>query len=236
VKFIVEYCVVLVEPKYGGNVGAVARSMKNFDVSSLYLVNPCEIDDEARVRAMHAQDVLDNAMVYSCFEDVRNDLDYCVGTSSVVGMKEKSCLRKAVSLKDFAEQIQGFDGKVGLVFGREDYGLYNSEIAVCDVLVNVPTSEGYPSLNLSHAVTVVLYELFTHGVKPRDVKGMGVVEKENLNRVLCEVLDLIGYPAHKREKAEIMLRRLVGRAMPSIWEYHTLMGVIGEVIRRLKRF
>lgn len=234
-EFIVEYCVVLVEPKYSGNVGAVARSMKNFGVSSLFLVNPCEIDEEARVRAMHAQEILDNARVFSGFEEVRRCLDYCAATSSVVGVKEKSCLRKAVSLQEFAEQIQGLDGRVGLVFGREDYGLYNSEIAVCDALVNIPTSEGYSSLNLSHAVAVVLYELFTQTVKPSvGFKGMGVVEKENLNRSLGEVLDLINYPSHKRVKAEIMLRRLIGKAMPSIWEYHTLMGIIMEVIRRLK--
>ncbi|HEC87103.1 MAG TPA: RNA methyltransferase, partial [Thermoplasmatales archaeon] len=69
-----EYCVVLVEPKYSGNIGAVARCMKNFDVSSLYLINPCKIDDEARARAMHAQEILDNAKIFDTFEEARKEL------------------------------------------------------------------------------------------------------------------------------------------------------------------
>jgi len=236
VENIPEYSVVLVEPKYSGNIGAVARSMKNFGVSSLCLVNPCEIDDETRKRAMHAQEILDNATVYSTFEDMRKDLDYCAATSSIVGGKEKSFLRNALSLREFAGQIQSFDGKVGLVFGREDYGLYNKEIAVCDALVNIPTSEIYQSLNLSHAVAIVLYELFlqkTPSVK--SVRRISGVEKETINKAFVEILALINYPVHKREKTVIMLRRLLGRAIPSIWEYHTLMGIISEVKRLLKK-
>ena len=236
-RSITEYCIVLVEPKYSGNIGAVARCMKNFDVSSLYLINPCKIDDEARARAMHAQEILDNAKIFDTFEEARKELDYCVATSSIVGGTEKKYLRYAVTLKEFVNQIEDFDGRVGIIFGREDYGLYNEEIAACDAFITIPTSDRYRSLNLSHAVAIVLYDLFLVRDKSPEkrVKRMGRIETEKMNNSLAEILELINYPSHKLERTKILLRRLIGRAKPSIWEYHTIMGILSETIKRLKK-
>jgi len=236
VRIIPTYCVVLVEPKYSGNIGAIARCMKNFGVSELYMVNPCDIDDEAITRAMHARDVLESAKIYKSFEDVRRDLDYCAATSSVVDKGEKACLRKFDSIGEFAEKIKDFSGKVGIVFGREDYGLYNEEIALCDVLLTIPTSSVYPSMNLSHAVAVVLYELFkVKQNRASEIQHIGAVEKEKMNELFGEILELISYPSHKTEKAKITFRRVLARAMLSIWEYHTLMGIINEILERLRK-
>jgi TrmH family RNA methyltransferase len=234
VEYILEYYIVLIEPKYSGNIGAVARCMKNFGLTSLYLVNPCEIDKEARMRAVHAQEILDNARIFDSFERVREELDYTVATSSIVGESEKRYLRYAVSLRDFIKQAKNLNGRVGIVFGREDYGLYNHEIASCDAFITIPTSDEYRSLNLSHAVAIVLYELFENKEVGRETKRMGRVEIEKLNESLAKILELIDYPSHKIERTKIMLRRLIGRANPSIWEYHTIMGILSEVIRRIR--
>lgn len=230
------FFVVLVEPKYGGNIGAVARSMMNFGFHQLYLVDPPELDDECYQRAMHAGNILDNATIVHSLTELSNKLDYLVATSSVSTESEKKHLRNAVFLPDFAEKIFGVTGDIGLVFGREDHGLYNPEIAQCDMLLNIPSSEDYPSLNLSHAVNLVLYTLYAyHDVKEQPKREINGMEKERLHQFFSRLLDEIQYPEHKKEKTQVMFRRIMGRALPSKWEYHTLMGVLSEAIKRLQR-
>jgi TrmH family RNA methyltransferase len=230
------FYVVLVEPKYNGNVGAVARAMMNFDVEKLYLVNPCELDDVCYARAMHATKILDDATIFSSFEDAVKNLDYLVATSSIESKTDKRHLRNPLLLQDFSEKIFEVGGTVGLVFGREDYGLFNEEIAACDIMVKIPTSDTYPSLNLSHAVTLVLYALYLKkAFIPKRRRPMGTVEKEKLYQFFAELLDDIEYPAHKKEHTKIMFKRIMGRAMPSTWEYHTLMGVFSRSLGTIKR-
>ena len=233
---IPKFYVILVEPKYGGNIGAVARAMANFDFNKLILVNPCKLDDECYARAMHAQNLVDNAELFSSFKEATKDLDFLVATSSIDSQNEKKHLRNALNIEELADKIFTLDGKVGLVFGREDYGLLNEEIASCDILLKIPTSENYPSMNLSHAVALVLYSLFVKKqVQIEEKRVIGKIEKEKLYKFFSEILNEINYPNHKKEKTEIMFKRIMGRAMPSKWEYHTLMGVFSKVLNKIKK-
>lgn len=226
----------MVEPKYSGNVGAVARSMMNFDFKRLILVNPsCSLDDECYIRAVHASKILDDAEIVDCFGDVVKKLDYLVATSSIDYKQDKKHLREPMPLEDFSEKIFETEGEIGLIFGREDYGLLNEEIASCDIMLKIPTDDGYKSLNLSHAVTIVLYSLFLKRYISRERREMDGVEKEKLFSFFSELLDVINYPDHKRENTEVMFRRLIGRAMPSKWEYHNFMGVLSKSIENIKK-
>ena len=227
---------VLVEPKYSGNVGAVARVMMNFDFEKLILVNPCKLDEECYTRAMHAQRVLDNAEIFPSFEDAVKNLDHLAATSSIESSNEKRHLRNSLLVNEFADKINEVNGKVGLIFGREDYGLYNEEISQCDTLIRIPTSEKYLSLNLSHAVSLVLYTLFVKNTfKPKKRRDMGRVERDKLYEFFSILLDEVNYPEHKKENTKIMFQRMTGRAIPSKWEYHTLMGVFSKTIEKLKK-
>jgi TrmH family RNA methyltransferase len=159
-----------------------------------------------------------------------------VATSSIESKTDKRHLRNPLILEDFAEKIFDVQGKIGLVFGREDYGLFNEEIAACDIMVKIPTSETYLSLNLSHAVTVVLYSLYLKKAKiSKRRRPMGPVEKEKFYEFFVKLLDEIEYPAHKKKHTTIMFKRIMGRAMPSTWEYHTLMGVFSRTLGKMKR-
>jgi len=232
---IANFYVVLVEPKYSGNVGAVARAMMNFDFDKLYLVHPCTLDDTCYMRAMHAGEILDKAKSFSTFENAVKNMDYLVATSSIQYVKDKKHLRNPVLLEDFSEKIYEVNGKVGLVFGREDYGLYNEEIAACDIMLRIPTSESYLSLNLSHAVSLVLYTLYLkREFTPKKRRDIGKIEKEKLYEFFSRLLEEIKYPVHKKENTEIMFKRIMGRAMPSKWEYHTLMGVLSKTIEKIR--
>jgi TrmH family RNA methyltransferase len=236
VKELIDFYVILVEPKFGGNIGAVARTMMNFDFDKLYLINPCKIDDECYARAMHASKIIDEAKIFSSFEEGIKNIDYLVATSSIETKTDKRHLRNPVILKDFVERVFDTEGKVGLVFGREDYGLYNKEIAACDTMLRIPSSDEYLSLNLSHAVSIVLYSIYVkRAFTPRERRHIGKVEKVKLYEFFSDLLGEINYPKHKRENTEIMFRRIMGRAMPSTWEYHTLMGVISRTLEKINK-
>lgn len=232
---IPEFYVILVEPKYGGNVGAIARLMDNFGFKNLVLVYPCEFDDECYARAMHAQKTLENAKIVSSYNDAIKNLDFLVATSSIESQNDKRHLRNAVLLEELSKKVTEINGKIGLIFGREDYGLYNEEIAKCDIMLKIPTSESYSSLNLSHAVAIVLYTLYIQEkTEPVEKRTIGNVEKEKLYNFFSQLLEEINYPDHKKENTEVMFRRIMGRAIPSKWEYHTLMGVLSKSLEKIK--
>jgi TrmH family RNA methyltransferase len=210
--------------------------MANFDFKNLYLVNPCELDDECYTRAMHAQKIVDEAKIFASFEQAVKDIDYLVATSSIESKNDKRHLRNAILLENLSKQLYEVDGKIGLVFGREDYGLFNEEIAECDVMLRIPTSESYLSLNLSHAVALVLYSLYVRRKTiPKEKRTIGKIEKEKLYSFFSELLNEINYPQHKKENTKIMFKRIMGRAMPSKWEYHTLMGVFSKSLDKIKK-
>ena len=208
----------------------------NFDFSKLCLVNPPKFDDECYSRAMHAQRILEDAQVFPSFNEAVRKLDYLVATSSIESQSDKKHLRNAIVLEDFAEKIFETKGRIGLVFGREDYGLYNDEIAKCDIIVKIPTSDSYHSLNLSHAVGIILYSLYVKKTfSPKTKRNIGQTEKEKLYEFFSDLLEEINYPNHKKEKTKVMFRRIMGRAMPSKWEYHTLMGVLSKTLEKIKK-
>ncbi|MEA2054779.1 MAG: RNA methyltransferase [Candidatus Thermoplasmatota archaeon] len=222
-----ELFVILVEPKYSGNVGAVARVMMNFGFRNLIIVSPSfSVDnDDCRKMAVHAQDILDNAVILDSFGEALKHVDYMVGTSSIDSKNEKHHLRNALPLKEFSSEVYRMEGAVGIAFGREDYGLFNEELKQCDVMLKIPTSDAYPSLNLSHAAGVVLYELFSQRREFEQPRLADRIEKEKLYEYFDKLLESINYPDHKKENTKVMFRRIIGRAMLSKWEYHTLMGV-----------
>ena len=231
-----DFYIILVEPKYGGNIGAVARSMMNFGFNNLYLVNPCKLDEECYLRAVHAYTIVENAEIFSSFNNAIKDIDYLVATSSIEAKTDKKHLRNPMLVEDFAKKIIEVEGSIGLVFGREDYGLYNDEIAACDVMIRIPTSESYLALNLSHAVSLVLYSLFLNRIFiPKEKRNIGTVEKNKLYEFFSDLLDVINYPEHKKNNTKIMFKRMMGRAMPSKWEYHTLMGVFSRILGKIRK-
>jgi tRNA/rRNA methyltransferase len=227
--------VVLVEPKNEGNVGAVARAMKNFGVGELVLVNPCRLGPEARQRAMKGIDILEAAQEVGNLEAALKGADLLIGTSGIDTESEKRFARIAMTPRECATRVAKFEGRVALLFGREDFGLLDEELRRCDVLVKIPAFPEYPILNLSHAATILLYELFAAKATRRGKREASGVEKEKLYEAFEELLGETDYPAHKRARTQVMFRRLLGRAVPSKWEFHALMGVLQRARKRIRR-
>jgi len=228
--------VVLVRPQSEGNVGAVARAMMNFGLKELVLVDPeCEIGVEARRRAMHAAEpVLDRAKVFKSLTRALARADMVVGTTGVKTKNPKKFDRISLTPREFVDKIKGFEGKVAILFGQEDFGLDRKTISKCDLLVTIPTSEEYPIMNVSHAAAVIFYELFQAGARVWKSKRAARLEIDLLVRQFECLLDAIEYPMHKRRKTTVMFRRMMGRAVLSKWEYHVMMGVLKDAIREAK--
>jgi tRNA/rRNA methyltransferase len=216
--------IVLVAPIYEGNVGFCARVMKNFGFDRLVLIDPCPLGNEAKARASHAQDVLAAAETCS-IEDVFSRSNIVVATTGTVSKSVCHAMRMPFySPKELREQVKDADGRISILFGRENWGLNNEEVKRSDMICTIPTAEEYPILNLSHAVGIVCYELADMPLpafrlaSPND---MGY-----LYRHIDRYLDTIHHPAFKRENTLILIRRILGRANLTIREASTLHGLL----------
>jgi tRNA/rRNA methyltransferase len=151
--------VVLVEPQHSGNIGAVARAMKNMSLSRLVLVNPVDhLAMEARMMAMHALDILQQAQVVDTLTRAIADAGYVVGTTRRLG-KARQAQQTSRSIAPLLLELAA-SNPVSLVFGREDSGLTNDELARCHEWVTIPAHPTFGSLNLAQAVLLVCYELY----------------------------------------------------------------------------
>lgn len=228
------FAVVLVEPQYRDNVGHTARSMLNFDVGELILVNAPPIDNETRNRAVHAQRVLDEGKIYDSLDEVKKRFDVLVGFAARISEMNKAHRRRSEMLADVARRIEGMGGRVALVFGREDFGLSNEDVERCDLLCTIPTSLSYRSMNLSHAVSVALYEMTRAEHRKAPYVSMARPrEKEVLFATWFHLTGQLAFPEHRREQSLQMFQRVVGRAGLTSWEYHRMMGVLGRSLRRM---
>jgi tRNA/rRNA methyltransferase len=225
--------VVLVEPLYSGNVGSVARVMKNFGFEELVLLDPCELDMPAKVMSVHAYDIIEKAKIEFTLNNALKGSNLIIGMTGLPGKTDNKHFRiPAYSPRQLKHKLEGNNGIVSLVFGREDAGLSNEELEMCDIIVNIPTSPVYPSMNLSHAVAVVLYEL--SNIESGERYLAGHFDIELLYEHIYEVLDDIEYKEHKEDKTKLMLRRILGRAELTAREVQTLRGILRRIQWKLR--
>jgi TrmH family RNA methyltransferase len=219
-----EIDIVLVAPIYEGNVGFCARVMKNFGFSRLVLIDPCTLGNEAKARASHAQDLLAAAEVCT-IEDVFSRSNIVVATTGTVSKSVCHAMRMPFySPKELRERVRDADGRISILFGRENWGLNNEEVKRSDMICTIPTTEEYPILNLSHAVGVVCYEL--SNLPLPEIRLAPPQDMGYLYRHLDRYLDAIHHPAFKRENTMILLRRILGRANLTTREASTLHGLL----------
>ncbi|MDA3927240.1 MAG: RNA methyltransferase [Kiritimatiellae bacterium] len=222
--------IVLVGTLYCGNLGQVCRAMANMGLNNLALAAP-NLDDDwvmAERFAVHAQDVLSGRIVFNSLQEAIADCAFVAGTTARGGLYRqhvKSPRELAPELLELASQ-----GKVAIVFGREDKGLTNEEIACCTHLIRIPVDPGYESINLSQAVLLCAYELFTAtgNYQPPTEKSEPAVSarKLQLSSMWREMLLEIGFM--KEDKAAHMMQgiqRIFSRGVYSDDDVSIMMGV-----------
>ncbi|MFH1408937.1 MAG: RNA methyltransferase [Nanoarchaeota archaeon] len=220
--------VVLVEPSTPGNIGAIARVMKNFGFSQLLLVNPrCDhLTGEAMARAMHAADVLKKARKVS-WSAVKK-FPCVVGTTAKMG-SEYNILRAPLSPAELAESLPKV--KTALVFGREDTGLTNEEVMDCDIVCTIPSQSKYTALNLSHAAAILLYELRSRKkVIGEQVVYASAAEKKVMLQKVDAALRKMDFSSPRlRETQRKVWKRVVGKSFLTKREAFALMGFLRKI-------
>lgn len=228
------YKLILVEPESEGNIGFIARLMQNFGFKELIMVNPkFKIGEEAKKRAVHAQEILEEAKIYKSFEKSVKELDMIVGTTGVK-TTDQNFLRKGVPPEKISKNISNSKNKIGFVFGRESTGLTNNELKKCDLVVKIPSSEKYPVLNLSHAVGIVLYEVYKQEIRDeKKTSGISSQEKQILENLYKGILEKFDYPNKKREQLDRCLKNIFNRSFIYQEEAHRLIGFFKDVKNKI---
>lgn len=224
--------VVLVEPEEAGNVGFVARTMKNFGFQKLYLVSPkCDLE-EAKKFAKHAQDVLASAKILKDFGATRKKFKYLIGTTALRG-GEYNVLRSHLTPRQLASR--SLPSGAAIVFGREGPGLTNEEVRKCDLLVSIPSSDVYPTMNVSHAAAVVLYELFLS--QQGNFASSGTASPKTTKAVIgnfSKLLEKCTLPKEKRRIKLDIFRRVIGKSMITEREAHGLAGAFRKMLHSFR--
>lgn len=233
-----ELCrVVLVETHYPGNLGATARVMRNMGLHDLVLVNPIAdpLDGQALQMSTHGEPILRSARRVTRFDDAVSDCVMVVGTSARVGglFRQQSVGGPEEVLSTVAEELRQGE-RAAIVFGAEPCGLDNSIVTRCHHLIQIPTGDDYPALNLAQAVAICLYELRKAwnrlGPQTESEPLASFAEQDQMFRQLKTALEEIHFLfGDKAEPLMHAVRHLLGRAGLSVMEVKVLMGLARQI-------
>ncbi len=232
--------VVLVEPSHPGNVGASARAMDNFGVTDLRLVNPCEVDHpDSRAFSKNARYLLYEAKTYEDLAEAVKDHHVIIGTSA----RQRDKIHTATSLTEISRNLAYFprDCSVAIVFGREQNGLTNEEMSICNEWVYIPTFGKNPSLNLAQAILVVLYELsklysMEDTFSDQMFNPANSEQLEGMKQHFFQVLDRVSFIRHgARDSIWHSFACLIGRAKPDERDIRMIRGFFSQIETKIKR-
>ncbi|MHA1917223.1 MAG: TrmJ/YjtD family RNA methyltransferase [Candidatus Ranarchaeia archaeon] len=229
-----KFFVIIIEPEYEANIGYIARTMGNFNFEDLILVNPkTKIGLEARMKTMHAEDVLNNLRIVNTMEEAIEGLDLIIATSSRLA-SDRNVKRTAITPKELVEKLRGISGNIGILIGREGSGLSNEEIEKSDILVSIPANHKYPVLNISHALVIILYELFQMKINKSLIRKISTAEQRNLTLdFLDKSFAYIRIPEVKRNTILKVFQNLFARTILSNREATTIIGYFHKVYSAL---
>lgn len=229
--------IVLIRPTHPGNIGAVARAIKNMQLENLYLVAPEEFPSpEATARAAGAGDVLERAVVCDTLDEAIKGCHLVIGTTARmrrIEWPELDTVECARTLLTGSQQ-----GPVVLLFGQERMGLTNPELDHCQYVVTIPSNPEHPVLNLACAVQILAYEIYraelagrvTEGQQEREAEPVGSEDMRLFYQHLEEVLQQTGFldPDNPRFLMR-RLMRLYNRAQLDRNELNILRGILTSV-------
>ena len=228
--------VILVEPNGPLNVGSIARLCSNFEVDELRIVSPkCDIFSlEAKKMALKGQKYLDNCKIFDNLENAIFDCDLVIASCGRVDVSKDSFF---ISSEDLFNWIFSFKkiNNLAIIFGREDRGLTNNELLLANKTFNIPTSKNNPSLNLSHAVSIVLYELNKSSKRNfnKELEVFNLASSKQIHDSFVEIEEMllgIGYLLKHTSSAKISkFKSYISRANTSVHEINVLRGIVHQI-------
>ncbi len=230
--------VVLVEPEKQGNIGGIARVMKNFGLKELYLVNPKDqLGEEARAYASHAVDILESAIIVDDLSKALKGVNYIVGTTSKVGKSPSNLRRITLFPEALAERLVNAPrGVTAILFGRESIGLLNRELELCDVVVTIPANPQYPVLNVVNAAAIIFYELYKVAKEAGKVSYSRPADRMVVDVALKHFENLMAASGLKGSRLRLTvnaLKNILGRSFISSREASLLAGGFRKALLKL---
>ena len=231
--------VVLVNTYNGGNIGSVARAMKNMGLSRLKLVNPSHyMDEECRAMARGAVDLLSASCVFLSLDEALAGENVVIGTTSGRERREEGAVKTP---RDIISSILRYASsqRVALVFGPERRGLSDAQLARCQYVVSIPTDEESPVLNLAQSVMIIAYEIFTSNnteIRPGVFQLASDDEREQMFRQMEQVLVEVGFLS-TRNPSHIMraFRRVLERSSLTPRDVRIFRGAMSQLLWYAKK-
>ncbi len=224
--------IVFVECETPGNIGFLARTMANFGLKNLILINPPKLTNEAYYQATHGKYIVENAKIYKTLDDFYQSqrIDFKVASTGMAG-GSYNLSRIPLRPEELGKSLN-VSNKIAILFGREGNGLTNKEIEESDICVSIPTDPTYPIMNISHAAAIIFYELFKnkHEYAVKGLQESTALEKEYLLKDMNDLINSLDIPDHKKKNGLKSFKNIINRAFITGREAHTLKGIL----RRLK--
>lgn len=224
--------IVFVECETPGNIGFLARTMANFGLENLILINPPKLTNDAYYQATHGKYIVENAKIYRTLDEFYQSrrIDFKVASTGMAG-GSYNLSRIPLRPEELGKSLNA-SNKIAILFGREGNGLTNKEIGECDICVSIPTDPTYPIMNISHAAAIIFYELFKnkHDYGVKGLEESSELEKEYLLKDMSDLINSLDIPDHKKKNGLKSFKNIINRAFITGREAHTLKGIL----RRLK--
>ena len=233
------FAFVLVRPQIGENIGACARSIKNFGFKKLYIVSPKQSwpNIKAKATSVGASDILKKAKIFNETKEAISDLNIVISLSA----RRRDINKKHISMKKFLDIIKKRDyAKIGLMFGPEASGLSNEDVSFSNYILQIPTDKNFKSLNLSHSLTIICYEIFKQMNFSESKKknfNFSISSKSKISSLLDHLQKLLekkGFfiPAEKKHSMILNINNLVYRMEPNDKELRILASIISSLSKK----
>lgn len=227
--------IVFVECETPGNIGFLARTMANFGLKNLVLINPPELTEEAFYQATHGKYIVENAKIYKTLDEFFENqiINFKVASTGVAG-GSYNLSRIAIKPEELGKTINTAS-KTAILFGREGNGLTNEEINKCDITITIPTDPTYPIMNVSHAAAIIFYELFKnrHEFPAIGLDESTTIEKEYVLKDMEDIINILTIPEHKKKNGLKSFKNIINRAFITGREAHTLKGILRRIKNKL---
>ena len=228
--------VILVEPNGPLNIGSVARLCSNFEVDELRIVSPkCDIFSlDAKKMALKGQKFLDNCKIFYNLENAIFDCDLVLASCGRIDVSKDLCFESSEDVFNWTKSFKKINN-LAIIFGREDSGLTNDELLLANKTFNIPTSMNNPSLNLSHAVSIALYELKKSSKRnfDQELKVFNLASPKAVQDTFVDIEEMllrVGYLLKHTSKAKInKFKNFILRANTSMQEINVLRGIVHQI-------
>ena len=227
---------ILVKPQLGENIGACARSMKNFGFKKLNIVSPKFVfpNHKAKTTSVGAYDIIRTTKVFDNTYDAISEFDIIISLSA----RRRDINKKHITFKNFFEILKKKkNSNIGFMFGPEASGLSNQDISLSNFILQIPTSKKFKSLNLSHSVTIICYEIFKYLNKNLFLKRRKEIKVASKGKVLSLINHLVillerkdfFIPKEKRQSMLTNINNLIYRLEPNDKELRILASIISSL-------